>query len=126
MIAVVWGSICVGESLTVNAVEIKTESEEISSREQMIQSLIEVNIERIADREGAPEQVESSITENEPFTCKVTSGLNVRSGAGTEFEKIGFLNEGDTVIVVMENESWCLIEYNGEDAYVSGDFLERI
>lgn len=58
-------------------------------------------------------------------TYQVTaqSGLNVRSGPGTDYEKIGALAYGARVDVVKIEDGWAEIKYSGEEAYVSAAYL---
>lgn len=59
-----------------------------------------------------------------PVVYKTTSNLNVRSGPSTDYEKIGQLTAGTTVEYVGEHDSeWSIIMYNGEQAYVSSQYL---
>lgn len=52
------------------------------------------------------------------------SSLNVRSGSSTDNSVLGTLSNG-TEVTVTEKESngWYKISYNGQDAYVSGNYL---
>ena len=52
------------------------------------------------------------------------SNLNVRSGAGTGYTKIGSLAKGERVIVLSKSGSWSRILYHGtETGYVSSQYL---
>lgn len=52
------------------------------------------------------------------------SNLNVRSGAGTGYTKIGSLAKGERVIVLSRSGSWSRILYHGtETGYVSSQYL---
>lgn len=55
--------------------------------------------------------------------CK--SGLNVRSGAGTNYSKIGALAKNTTVEVLSINNNWAKIKYNNGSSigYVCADYL---
>ena len=55
----------------------------------------------------------------------VTDGpLNVRSGAGTSFDRVGTLNKGDLVSITDESvEGWYGILYGDVSGYVSADYL---
>ena len=55
-----------------------------------------------------------------------TDSLNVRSGPGTSFSKIGSLSKGSKVEVISENNEWSKINYNGKEAYVSSQYLSKI
>ncbi len=59
-------------------------------------------------------------------TGKTTAGLNVRSGAGTNYSKIGSLTQGTKVNVISESNGWSKINYNGKIGYVSSQYLIKI
>lgn len=56
----------------------------------------------------------------------VKSGINVRSGAGKDFESIGVLTQKDVVWITAKNEgnAWAQIEFNGKVGWVALEFLE--
>lgn len=60
-------------------------------------------------------------------TVKLRSGtLNVRSGAGTSHKVIDSLHNGERVVVVKSNDTWCGIVYRGnKTGYVAKAYLER-
>lgn len=60
-------------------------------------------------------------------TVKVKSGnLNVRSGASTSHKVIDSLKNGERVVVVKSNDTWCGIVYRGnKTGYVAKAYLER-
>jgi uncharacterized protein YgiM (DUF1202 family) len=50
--------------------------------------------------------------------------LNVRSGAGTSYKRIGSLPKGTTVVVLSSSGTWHRVLYNGtKTGYVSGQYL---
>ena len=60
-------------------------------------------------------------------TGKTTAGLNVRSGAGTGYNKIGYLNKGTKVEIVTKlSNGWYKIKFNSSYGYVSGDYVKLI
>ena len=60
-------------------------------------------------------------------TGKTTAGLNVRSGAGTGYKKIGYLNKGTKVEIVTKlSNGWYKIKFNSSYGYVSGDYVKLI
>ena len=60
-------------------------------------------------------------------TGKTTAGLNVRSGAGTGYKKIGHLNKGAKVEIVTKlSNGWYKIKFNSSYGYVSGDYVKLI
>lgn len=56
----------------------------------------------------------------------VISGINVRSGAGTEFESIGVLTPKDVVIILGKDSSgaWMQINFQGNLGWVATEFLQ--
>ena len=53
-----------------------------------------------------------------------TSGLNVRSGAGTTYSKLGKLEYKEKVTVLSTSNGWAKINYNGQTGYVSSSYLQ--
>jgi uncharacterized protein YgiM (DUF1202 family) len=57
-------------------------------------------------------------------TVYATSGVNVRKGPSTDYDKVGSLNKNDAVKRIgIGSNGWSKIEYNGGIAYVSGNYL---
>ncbi len=52
-----------------------------------------------------------------------TTGVNVRSGPGTSYTKLGTALKGATYSVTGTSGSWYQIKYNGKKGYVSKSFL---
>lgn len=69
-------------------------------------------------------EIESSSGSNRSGV--VISGINVRSGAGTEFESIGVLTPKDVVIILGKDSSsaWMQINFQGNLGWVAADFLQ--
>lgn len=60
------------------------------------------------------------------FTGYVTAtSLNVRSGAGTSYAKLGLLKKGTAVTVTGEGGGWYKIKYNNKTAYVSKVYISK-
>lgn len=70
---------------------------------------------------------EPETTEEEtaaPVVYRTTDVLNVRSGPSTNDERIGKLDAGASIEVISDyDETWAIIIYNGQEAYVSKDYL---
>lgn len=49
--------------------------------------------------------------------------LNVRSGPGTKYNRLGTLVRGSTIYVVSEDKGWCQIIYGNGTAYVSKSYV---
>ena len=57
-------------------------------------------------------------------TVYATKDVNVRNGAGTEYEVIGALGTGDAVTRKgLGDMGWSLVDYNGKDAYIRSSCL---
>ena len=65
-------------------------------------------------------------TDGTPSRVNTTSGsLNVRSGPGTEYTKIGSVSKGETVIVLSSSGGWNKILYQGtKTGYVSASYVQ--
>lgn len=64
-------------------------------------------------------------TSSTPATVATqSSSLNVRSGAGTSYSKVGSLWKGETVLVLSTSDGWSRILYHGTKlGYVSAQYL---
>ena len=51
-------------------------------------------------------------------------GLNVRSGAGTSYSKLGKLEYKEKVTVISTSNGWSKINYNGKTGYVDSSYLQ--
>lgn len=57
---------------------------------------------------------------------KVTTGLNVRTGPGTTYPKVGLLSTNTVINPISKtSNNWYKITYNGKEAYVSGDYVKE-
>lgn len=112
---------------------LKTKSE---TQSQWGLIMYEDGTESAAEKESASEteQEESSVTELEngvlllevaDVKVRATSGVNVRSGPGTDFDKAGSLSASEEAAMtgICSNE-WIRIDYNGAAGYVLMDYLE--
>lgn len=52
--------------------------------------------------------------------------LNVRAAPTVESEQLGQLKQGDAVQILEINEGWYRIEYEGQTAWIAGEFTETI
>ena len=64
----------------------------------------------------------------EAKTYKVTPsiGLNVRSGPGTSYKKLGALPYGTEIAVAEISNGWATVQYSGQTAYVSAQYIEEV
>ena len=65
-----------------------------------------------------------SISQGTTQYVNSTSGLNVRSGAGTTYSKLGTLEYKEKVTVLSTSNGWAKINYNGQTGYVSSSYLQ--
>ena len=69
-------------------------------------------------------QTEDGQTE-EVYYLVTCDTLNVRSGAGTQYGKLGTLSRGTKLTGQMEN-GWLKFSYEGQTAYCCGDYLQKV
>ncbi len=58
-------------------------------------------------------------------TAYTTSPVNVRTGPGTGYHAVDTLHRGEAVDVQYCRGTWCFVEKNGPDGWVSSNYLER-
>lgn len=58
------------------------------------------------------------------YRVTAQSGLNVRTGPGTGYSKLGALAFGATVSVESIRDGWAVIQYGGRTAYVCADYIQ--
>lgn len=60
----------------------------------------------------------------DPNVCTVTaSGVNVRSGPGTNYGVVGSLNDGNQFIATGQNSGWYYGTFNGQSAWVAASVV---
>ena len=58
-------------------------------------------------------------------TLTVTgNGVNIRSGPGTEYSRLGSVNAGTTLTVTGTSGNWYQVSYNGQTAYIIADYVK--
>lgn len=57
------------------------------------------------------------------YTVNSKTSLNVRSGPGGSYEKVGSLNSGDQIGVYSIEGDWAAIDYHGSKGYVHSQYL---
>ena len=74
-----------------------------------------------------PKPTEPAITwEKVNETVYATGNVNVRTGPGTSYDKLGQLKTGEAVKrVAIGSNGWSKVEYNGKEAYISSNYLTR-
>ena len=111
------------ESETINETKKETEEE--------IEEDTEEDTEEETEKETEKEkEKETETVAEEPSHKKVIdtqfakSAVNVRSGPSASYKRLGSLKKGQEVTRIGVTDSgWCLIEYKGQEAYVSGKYL---
>lgn len=73
--------------------------------------------------EAAPEQASSSGETSVALHTVEADTLRVRTGPGTSHGIIGLVKEGQSLQVTGEQQGWYEIDYNGQTAYVSKDYV---
>lgn len=76
----------------------------------------------VAPEAEAPTQAPAAY----PVTGRVITqddDLNVRSGPSVDFEKIGTVAKGSTVVILGEQNGWYIIEFPGGTGYVSAEYI---
>lgn len=69
------------------------------------------------------EQVEAATK----VTYEVTTKLNVRAGAGSNYKLLGTLKKGTKITVSSQTKNgWYKFNYKGKEAYVSGKYVKKI
>ncbi len=64
----------------------------------------------------------------DPLPLSLTSNivLNVRTGPGIDFERVGAIHPGEVFVVRGEQDGWYRIRYNDDERYVFGEFVDLI
>ncbi|MDL2258597.1 SH3 domain-containing protein [Eubacteriales bacterium OttesenSCG-928-K08] len=57
---------------------------------------------------------------------QATGNVNVRSGPGTNYTKLGQLTKGDVLVKLSESNGWTKVEYKDGEAYVSSTYLKTV
>ena len=75
--------------------------------------------------EEQPGGEEDGSQETAPTYAVICRKLNVRSGPGTSYERIGSLSRGALLSGVLE-DGWLRFTYNGQTAYVSATYVQKL
>lgn len=68
----------------------------------------------------------SAPTSQSLYKVTAKSGLNVRSGPGTSYKKLGLLAFGTQVNVASISNGWATFTYSGKTAYLSASYLSQV
>ena len=78
----------------------------------------------LANKSESSNNGSSNTTEDVKYNKIVNaSGLNFRTGPGTNYSKIATLSYGTEVGVISESNGWSKVSYNGKVGYVSSSYL---
>lgn len=72
---------------------------------------------------GDDKDNENDVTQEKIGYVTTTSGLNVRSGPGTNYDAIGALDYNSTVTILEETNGWYKIKYGSGVGYVSAAYV---
>lgn len=62
-----------------------------------------------------------------PWQVKARTNINVRSGPGTEYGKIGLINQGSQFPVLSKTDNgWLEIRYDSHPGYISGKYVDYL
>lgn len=57
-------------------------------------------------------------------TMVATANVNIRSGPGTNYQSLGMLNKGKTIVKTGSSGQWAKVLYNNKTAYIMGTYLK--
>lgn len=109
-----------GLNVYENGTESASENESASEDEKESAS-------ETAKAEESVKKLENDVLllEVEDVRVKSVSGVNVRSGPGTDYDKIGSLSaSGEAVMTGICSNEWIRIDLNGDTGYVLMEYLE--
>ena len=90
-----------------------------------VEKYLKENIKLTQDPSTEPETPPTDPETPKAKTGEVTtSSLNVRSGYGTSYSKIGSLSKGSKVEIVESKNGWHKIKYETGYGYVSGEYIK--
>jgi len=110
------GSLKHGEKITV--------TEENSSWYKLTFSGKTGYVSRSFTTDAAPSNTNTDSSGQKTGTVNAPGGLNVRSGAGTNYPVIGGLANGAKVTITGQSGSWYKIKYGASEAWVSASFVK--
>lgn len=101
------------ETTTISNVEETTKTEQVNTAIE--------NVTAASDESTTIVLVEEKI-----YYVKTMGGkLNVRSGPGTSYEKIGQLKNGTAIITISSENNWMKIRYGNTIGWVSAEYLSE-
>lgn len=76
-----------------------------------------------AEPPAAPEPEEPTVPERTGVLNTDGASLNLRSGPGTKFDKIGSIPAGAVLTITGEENGWYKTSYNGKTGYACADYI---
>lgn len=88
----------------------------------------DVELETNFKVEEVTEKEATTVVEGKKFVVKTNdgSGVNLRAGAGTEFDVLTTIADGHTVMILDQQGSWAQVNYGGYTGWVNMDYLNEI
>lgn len=75
---------------------------------------------------SAPTAQESTAPASDTYKVTAKSGLNVRTGPSTSYQKLGVLVCGAEIQITGFNGGWGITAYGGQTAYVAGNYIVKV
>lgn len=98
----------------------------LSDREGVwVQKWLNEAIQKAAETVKTTVYAETSEQNGNVYQVTPAIGLNIRSGPGTSYSRVGGLTCGTKVTVYSISNGWAKIKHNGNDAYVSAAYLKK-
>jgi len=110
------GSLKHGEKITV--------TEENSSWYKLTYNGKTGYVSRSYTTDAAPSNTQKDTSGQKTGTVNAPDGLNVRSGAGTNYPIIGGLSNGTQVTIIGQSGTWYKIKYGASEAWVSATYVK--
>ncbi|MBR4965094.1 MAG: SH3 domain-containing protein [Lachnospiraceae bacterium] len=88
-----------------------------------------VAVEDYSEPESIPEVISEESSEQKTYTRVriLKDNINVRSGPGTDYDRLGSAYAGyDFEYVEKANEEWTKIIYDGKEAYIYTEYVELV
>lgn len=82
-----------------------------------------VNAQAGSDNGATSQSPAEGTATGSSYTVNAKSGLNMRTGPGTSYSKVGALAFGAQVIVTGTEGDWSIINHNGQNVYASTKYL---
>ncbi len=82
-----------------------------------------LNGEKVDKQPSTTQSAETNETSGNTATVKAFGGLNMRSGAGKDYDKITLIPDGSTVEVIEEDGEWSKIKYESYTGWVKNSYL---